>query len=439
MVQSSLDKPESLPYIHLQTHLKQGQERRCEPKSAPCGSAPQTPIFLHLHKRFDEKEAPMKRPFRTIVTIALLSLPLSPSNAYAQGAPTGAITGVVKDEAGAVIPGARITAVNPGTSASFQVVANDAGIYTLRALPVGTYNVTAEKESFRKALQEGVIVRVNEEVRLDVTLSVGAFTEVQTIVSQATTVDTISSTLKNVIDQQRINELPLNGRNPTSLMLLVPGVQPADRSDLTSGTTYPGVTPVSANGGRGNTTNYVLDGGSNNDHYSNAPNPTPNPDALQEFSVQTNNFSAEYGRNLGAVVNAVTKSGTNQFHGIAFEYLRHHTVNASNFFTPGRDDGLKRNQFGATIGGPLWLPEKIFGPAGYNGRDRTFFFFSYQGTRQRQAPTGTTAIVPTAAQRRGDFSSITRQLTNPFSRQPFPNNQIPVSLFNPIAKHKPLG
>jgi hypothetical protein len=155
-------------------------------------------------------------------------------------------------------------------------------------------------------LQEGVVVRVNEEAPLDVTLSVGAVTEAPTIVSQATTVDTISSTLKNVIDQQRINELPLNGRNPTSLMLLVAGVQ-IDRTDLLSGTTYPGVTPVSSNGGRGNTTNYVLDGGSNNDHYSNTPNPTPNPDALQEFSVQTNNFSAEYGRNLGAVVNAVTK------------------------------------------------------------------------------------------------------------------------------------
>jgi outer membrane receptor protein involved in Fe transport len=379
----------------------------------------------------------MKSPFRSFaIAIALLSLPLSLSNAraYAQGAPTGVITGVVKDEAGAAIAGVRITAVNPGTGASFQTLAGDTGIYTLRALPVGSYNVTAEKIGFKRALQEGVLVRVNEEVRLDVKLSVGAVSEVQTIVSQATTVDTISSTLKNVIDQRRINELPLNGRNPTSLMLLVAGVQP-DRSDLTSGTTYPGVLPVSSNGGRGNTTNYVLDGGSNNDHYSNAPNPTPNPDALQEFSVQTNNFSAEYGRNLGAVVNAVTKSGTNQFHGSVFEYLRNHAVNASNFFTPGRGDGLKRNQFGATVGGPLWLPEKFFGPANYDGRDRTFFFFSYQGTRLRQAPADSTAIVPTEAQRRGDFSSLATELKNPFNnRQPFPKNQIPMGLFDPIAQ-----
>ncbi len=376
----------------------------------------------------------MKRLFSSIaITIALLSL-LSPlSKSYAQGAPTGAITGVVKDETGAVIAGARINAVNIGTSASFQTVANEAGIYTLRTLPVGSYKVSAEKEGFRKALQEGVVVRVNEEVRLDVTLSIGAISDVQTIVSQATTVDTVSSTLKNVIDQRRINELPLNGRNPTSLMLLVPGVQ-QDDSDLTSGTTYPGVSPVSSNGGRGNTTNFVLDGGSNNDHYSNAPNPTPNPDALQEFSVQTNNFSAEYGRNLGAVVNAVTKSGSNSFHGTAFEYLRHHAVNASNFFTPGRSDGLKRNQFGATIGGPVWLPGKILGKGNYKGQDRTFFFFSYQGTRQRQVPAGSTATVPTEAQRRGDFSSISRKLRNPFTGVDFTDNQIPVSLFNPIAK-----
>ena len=364
--------------------------------------------------------------------IALLSIPLSLPNAYAQGAPTGVITGVVKDEAGAVVAGARIIAVNPGTSASFQAVASDTGSYILRALPAGSYTVTAEKEGFKKSLQNGVVVRVNEEVRLDVTLAVGAVSEVQTIVSQATTVDTISSTLKNVIDQRRINELPLNGRNPTSLMLLVAGVQSDQTTSLTSGATYPGVAPVSSNGARGNTTNYVLDGGSNNDHYSNAPNPTPNPDALQEYSVQTNNFSAEYGRNLGAVVNAVTKSGTNQFHGSAFEYLRHHAVNASNFFTPGRSDGLKRNQFGATFGGPIWLPKKLFGPASYNGRDRSFFFFSYQGTRLRQAPADSTAIVPTEAQRQGKFSS---PLKNPFDNgRPFTNNQIPVGLFNPIAK-----
>ena len=140
---------------------------------------------------------------------------------------------------------------------------------------------------------------MNDEVRLDIALEVGAISETLTVSGQARTVDTVTGTLKTVVDQERLEQLPLNGRNPANLLQLVAGVLP-DRSDLLSGTTYPGVQPVSSSGARGNTINYVLDGGSNNDHYNNAPNPMPNPDALQEFSVQTNSFSAEYGRNVGA-------------------------------------------------------------------------------------------------------------------------------------------
>ena len=203
-------------------------------------------------------------------------------------------------------------------------------------------------------------------------------------------------------------------------MTLVAGVLTDTTTSLTSGATYPGVQPVSSSGARANTTNYVLDGGSNNDHYSNAPNPMPNPDALQEFSVQTNSFSAEYGRNAGAIVNAVTRSGTNLFRGVAFGYLRHHEMNATNFFTPGQSDGLERYQYGGTLGGPIV-------------HNRTFFFGSYQGTNQKSQPQDRSALVPTAAMRSGDFSAITRQLRNPFTGQNFPNNQIPTSLFSPVA------
>ena len=169
-----------------------------------------------------------------------------------------------------------------------------------------------------------------------------------------------------------------------------------------------------------NTTNYILDGGSNNDHYSNAPNPMPNPDALQEFSVQTNSFSAEYGRNVGAIVNAVTRSGTNQFHGLGFGYLRHHELNATNFFTPGVDDGLKRYQYGGTLGGPIV-------------QNRTFFFGSYQGTNQKSQPPDRAA--PWCRRRRmrsGDFSSLSRAscaTRSPASRSP--SNQIPSSALQP--------
>jgi hypothetical protein len=332
---------------------------------------------------------------------------------------TGGITGVVQDPGGGVLPGVTIKAVHEATNAETVTVSNDVGLYVLRGLPVGRYTVIAELSGFQTAKNTDVVVRVNEDVRLDISMKVGAVSEMVTVSGMASTVDTSTGTLKTVVDQERIENLPLNGRNATQLMTLVAGVLP-DRSDLTSGATYPGTQPVSSSGARGNTTNYVLDGGSNNDHYSNGPNPMPNPDALQEFSVQTNSFSAEYGRNVGAIVNAVTRAGTNEYRGLGFGYFRHHKFNANNFFTPGVDDGLKRAQYGGTFGGPVV-------------RNRTFFFGSYQGTNLRRRPSTESELVPSAAMRNGDFSAIPRQLRNPFTGQPFPNNQIPTSLFSPAA------
>ena len=288
---------------------------------------------------------------------------------------------------------------------------------------------------FKKFSASNIRVQVNEAARVDIDLQVGSVDQTVDVSGSVETVDTTSMTLKTVIDQQRIEDLPLNGRNPVQLMQLVAGVQyDPQNSNVTSGTTYPGVFPVSVNGGRDNTTNYILDGAQNNDHYSNAPNPMPDPDALQEFSVQTNSFNAEYGRNVGAIVNAVTRSGTNQLHGSAFEYIRNNAVNAGNYFAPlnpdgtKQSDGLKRNQYGATLGGPVRIP-KI-----YNGKDRTFFFFSYQGTSTVIAPTTQQQVVPTNAQRAGDFSALGTQLHDPFNNgAPYPNNQIPASEFNPVS------
>jgi hypothetical protein len=332
---------------------------------------------------------------------------------------TGGITGVVRDVSGGVLPGVAITATHEATNAVTTVVTNAVGLYVLRGLPVGRYSVVTELAGFQGAKNTDVVVRVNEDVRLDIVLKVGAVTDTITVSGKASTVDTTTGTLKTVVDQERIETLPLNGRNAAQLMTLVAGVL-ADRTGLTSGATYPGSDPVSSNGARGNTTNYVLDGGSNNDHYSNAPNPLPNPDALQEFSVQTNSFSAEYGRNVGAIVNAVTRAGTNRFRALGFGYFRHYKLNATNFFTPGVDDGLTRSQYGGTLGGPIV-------------RNRTFFFGSYQWTQQDRRPTTREGLVPTAAMRAGDFSAISRQLRNPFTGQPFPNNQIPTSIFSPAA------
>lgn len=333
---------------------------------------------------------------------------------------TGGLTGVIRDSDGAVVPGATVKATAPATGTTLMAVSDETGQYVVRGLPVGNYQVQVELAGFSTVQVENVVVRVNEEVRLDVTLKVGALTESVTVSGISTTVDTVSSTLKTVVDQKRIEELPLNGRNPTQLMTLVAGVIPDPRADVTSGATYPGASGITANGARANSTNYIMDGGSNNDHYSNASNPMPNPDALQEFSVQTNSFSAQYGRNAGAIVNAVTRSGTNQFRGLGFGYLRDSSMNATNFFTPGRDDGLNRKQFGGTFGGPIV-------------KNRTFFFGSYQGTLQEQRPADLNALVPTAAQRAGDFSGYARILRDPLTGQPFPGNVIPASRIDPTA------
>jgi outer membrane receptor protein involved in Fe transport len=347
---------------------------------------------------------------------------------------TGTISGVVRDPTGAVVPNATVRATNTGTRASFQATTNAEGQYAIRTVPIGEYRVEVEAPGFKKYETTAIRLQVDEIARVDVTLAVGVASESVTVTGEVVNVDTDTATLKAVVDQRRIQDLPLNGRNATQLMRLIVGVIADPRADVTSGTTYPGIVPVSVNGSRANATNYILDGANNNDHYSNAPNPMPNPDALQEFSVQTNNFSAEFGRQSGGIVNAVTKSGTNDLHGSAFEYVRNQSLNATNFFAPvvngkKQQDGLKRNQFGATLGGPVWIPKV------YDGHDKTFFFFSYQGTRLRQAPAQSQIIVPTPAMRRGDFSALLpgRQLRNPFTGAPYANNQIPTSDISPIS------
>jgi hypothetical protein len=347
---------------------------------------------------------------------------------------TGSIAGVVKDPSGSVVPSIAVIAANEGTGARFQTATDADGQYTIRAVPVGVYSLSAEAPGFKRFEGRGIRLQVNEVARVDIHLDIGATTETVTVAGEVVTVDTSTAVLKSVVDQKRIEDLPLNGRNPTQLMRLIVGTATDWRADTTSGTTYPGVRGgVSVNGSRSNAVNYILDGAQNNDHYSNAPNPMPNPDALNEFSVQTNNFSAEFGRQPGGIVNAVTKSGTNEFHGSGFWFVRNQAVNAANFFAPvvngeKRQDGLKRNQFGGTFGGPVMLPKL------YNGKDKTFFFVSYQTTLERRTPNEIGIVVPTAAQRRGDFSGLSRQIIDPATRQPYPNNQIPPSQLSAVSQ-----
>lgn len=373
------------------------------------------------------------RPYKTCFAVLFVTAILAVST-FGQET-TGSILGLISDPSGAVIAGAEVTAVNTGTNATFRTTANAAGNYIFRTMPAGTYRVTVSAPGFKRYEATNVVTQVNEVTRVDIAMTVGAVSESVEVSAPVVNVNTEDASLRTVVDQRRVEDLPLNGRDPVQLMRLVAGVSLYNGSGLTSGTTYPGVVSVSVNGNRGNSTNYILDGGQNNDHYNNAPNPMPNPDALQEFSVQTNNFSAEFGRNSGGIVNAITKSGTNQLHGAAFWYVRNNALNAANFFAPPKpgapnqkqDDGLKRNQAGITVGGPVDIP-KI-----YNGKDKTFFFFSYQGTRLRQRPTSSFVNVLTAAERDGDFSGLNRALKDPLGGV-FPNNIVPKSRFFPGDK-----
>lgn len=371
--------------------------------------------------------------FPTIPLKALLGILLLCSASLAQNV-YGVLNGSVLDPSGAAVPGASVAATNSGTGARFTATSSAQGLYTLPALPVGVYELTVESPGFQGFTVRNIRLQVNETIRVDAQLKVGTASETVTVEADAVVVDTVSPTLKAVVDQKRIEELPLNGRNATQLMRLVVGTVQDNRADNTSGTTYPGVTGVSVNGGRSNTTNFMLDGAQNNDHYTNVPNPMPNPDALQEFSVQTNSFSAEFGRQSGGIVNAVTKSGTNELHGSAFSFVRNKAMNATPYFGATRadgrraDDGLKRNQFGATLGGPVFIPKF------YDGRNKSFFFFSYQGTLERRTPPTVARVVPTAAERAGDFSATTTPLRDPVNGGTYANNRIPVSQLSPISQ-----
>ena len=291
----------------------------------------------------------------------------------------------------------------------------------LPLLPVGLYNVRVEAAGFQRYEQQGIEVKTDQSATVPVGLTIGNTSEAVTVQANAEMVQTQSGALSQVVGRQSIVELPLNGRNAAALVLLTPGTADTtagnfgSSSDAVQSTSYPGAQAVSANGARTDMVNYNLDGGSNEDPYTNVNNPFPNPDALEEFSVQTNSYSAEYGRGAGAIVNVVTRSGGNEFHGSAFDFLRNGDLNARNFFAPAADQ-LKRNQFGGSLGGPIL-------------KNKLFFFGSYQGTQLRNVSEGNSATVPTAAERSGDFSSIGRQLVDPFSGGAFAGNQIPTSSF----------
>ncbi len=340
---------------------------------------------------------------RALLILAVFLGALLPGSAFTQG--DGKISGVVADSTGAVIPGAAVTATQPGTGAKRSVIANEQGEYIFPSLAASGCDLSVTATGFSGYLQKGITLQADAAVTQNVFLKTGSTAETITVTSDALQVDTTSNTLAQVVNTDSVNEFPLNGRNAAALTTLVAGVviAPNQSADQGSQKGFPGVVTISANGTRANQTNYLLDGGNNVDEYTNVNAPFPMPDSVQEFSVQTSNYNAEYGQNAGGVVNVITKSGINKFHGNAFEYVRNAVFNAANYFgypqpTPTSAlqkirDPLKRNQFDGTFGGPII-------------HDNLFFFFGYQKTIIRTASNAASAsILPTAAQLAGQFTN----------------------------------
>lgn len=313
---------------------------------------------------------------------------------------TGSIVGTVSDAKGGVISQAKVTIKNAGTSATREVATSLTGEYSVPLLPPGEYEVAIERPGFKRAVFSGIKLEVDQTVRVDATLEVGEVSQQVTVTEAAPLLQTDSSTVGQVIDQEKVSQLPLNERNFLAFTLLVPGAQlPSDGSqNSTQGGS------ISVNGAREQMNNFLLDGVDNNDLAINQYTVLPSVDAIQEFKVQSSDSSAEYGRSGGAQINVVTKSGTNEFHGTAFEFIRNRHLDAKNFFdqpyctasspagTCGPIPRLDRNQYGGTFGGPI-------------RRDKTFFFGSYEGLTLRESETRI-ATVPTAAQRAAALAAV---------------------------------
>ena len=303
---------------------------------------------------------------------------------------TGTLRGTVTDPSGLAVPGARITATMEETRATRLTTSGPSGGYEFASLQVGHYSVTVEAAGFKSYTATGIEVTLGHVIVVDSRLELGATTQVITTTAEAPIVETTSTQLGAVMDSRSVVDLPLNARDTYQLLQLQPGVQSQVGSDLFYGSDQTG--SVSVNGGRGRSNNFMVNGGDANDQFANLPEIQPSPDTIQEFRVLTNNFDAEFGRNSGSVIDVVTKSGTNQFHGDVYEFLRNKVLNSRGFFDTEKPD-FKQNQFGGTLGGPV-------------KKDTTFFFGSYEGRRIRQGTSSDVVTVPSLAERGGDFSGV---------------------------------
>jgi hypothetical protein len=366
--------------------------------------------------------------FKLAATLLAVSF-LGPA-VFAQAVAVAEVDGHVLDQTGAPVANAQVKMTETDKQQVHDTVSDPQGHYALPNLPVGAYKLDVTAPGFKTYSQTGIILQVANNVEANVIMQIGSVSESVEVVANSAMVETKDNALSEVIDQKRVVDLPLNGRNATQLILLTGAATSTPAGDLTGSKNIQGSAgslTFSVAGGQANGLNFLLDGGDNNDPFSNVNLPLPFPDALQEFSVQTSAMPAQYGLHPGGVVNSVTKSGANDFHGDLFEFLRNGDLNARQAGTPARDT-LKRSQFGGVLGGRII-------------RDKLFFFGGYQGTQVRSNPPSTISYVPTAAALAGNFSTIDGSachsspiaLKNPISGVPYANNQIPVSQFDPAA------
>jgi hypothetical protein len=351
---------------------------------------------------------------RRRIVICMLSVVLTMPFLY--GTDTARLSGIIQDQSRAVVPNAKVILTNEATGLRKEAPVSDMGEYVFLAVPIGSYRLEVEAAGFRKYIQTGIVLTVNQSARNDIALAMGSLSQEITVQGNAGMVDTDISEVKYHVDQARIENIPLAGRNILALASLMPGV--------ISGNVVQGAgqgTQIFVNGNRHGDTSFNLDGADvrdeQNDHN---PNRLPPPDSVQEFTMLTNSFKAEYGSS-GAVINAVTKSGTNSLHGSAWEFLRNNRLNARNYFAGPSADKYQYNQFGAALGGPVI-------------KDKLFFFISYEGFRGRLGNSPLRSRVPTAAERAGDLSDVATPVIDPNTGQPFPGNIIPSERLDPTAQ-----
>src|SRR5262245_13030488 len=332
---------------------------------------------------------------------------------------SGTIVGVAADASGAVIPNASITVTHLGTKDVRRTQTNERGEFNIPFVRIGEHSITAESQGFRPQTQTGIVVQVDQTVRIEFAMQVGSISEQVEVTGSAPLIDASTSSLGQVIGNKQILDLPLNGRNAFALGLLAGNTIPVSGM----GTNLPFVT----GGGRFGMNDVLLDGVDNNTSVTAGSIGragiayTPSVDAVEEFKVKTSTFSAEFGRSAGGIISATVKSGTNSLHGSAWEFLRNEKLDANNFFSNAGGvprQAFKQNQFGFTLGGPVEVPKL------YHGKDRTFFFADYEGTRRATTASSSVLDIPPTAFRSGNFASYRPTIFDPRARRVGPSGSV---------------